>query len=101
MRAIESILLIAQSGWFWAALFAVNLLTFMTYGMDKARARSGAWRTSEANLLLLAMIGGTPAAYAACHYFRHKTAKKSFQSELFLVALVQTIIVAALLAFAI
>ena len=97
---INPILSFIGSGWFWVGLAGINLLTFLAYGLDKARARSGGWRTSEQDLLLLAMIGGTPAAYAACRYFRHKTAKKSFGDRLLAVALVQSVAAGTLLAFA-
>ncbi len=60
-------------------LLAVNLLTFVTYGIDKWKARHGRWRVPEAILLLFAAIGGSPAALLAMHLFRHKTHHKKFR----------------------
>ena len=62
-----------------AYLLAINLFTFLTYGYDKRAARKHKWRTPEATLHLLALLGGTPAAFIAQRLFRHKTAKLSFQ----------------------
>ena len=87
--------------WLWIALAAVNLITFTIYGLDKASARSGARRVPERTLLILALIGGSPAAFAACRCLRHKTAKKSFMNKLFLVALLQAVAAGTLLGFAI
>jgi uncharacterized membrane protein YsdA (DUF1294 family) len=38
-------------------LLALNLLTFIIYGIDKWKAKKSKWRISEATLLLLAVIG--------------------------------------------
>ncbi len=87
---------------YWAAILlvvvVVNGTTFMVYGMDKALARSGGQRISENNLLTLALLGGTPAAYAACHHFRHKTVKRSFRDALFSVALIQAMAIGVFVA---
>lgn len=59
--------------------FSISLLTIIMYWIDKSSARAGGWRISEATLHILSLIGGTPAAYFAQRYFRHKTKKRSFQ----------------------
>lgn len=63
-------------------LIAVNFIAFAAFGIDKALAEANRWRISEATLLLLALIGGTPGAYAGRHLFRHKTRKQPFSNEL-------------------
>ncbi|MCB2083110.1 MAG: DUF1294 domain-containing protein [Sphingomonadaceae bacterium] len=63
-------------------LIAVNFITFAMFGFDKASAERGASRTPEKELLFLALIGGTPAAYAARSLFRHKTRKEPFSTYL-------------------
>ncbi len=63
---------------FLGYLLVVNILTFVIYGLDKRSAKRGGRRVSENNLLFLAFAGGTPAAYAARAYFRHKTIKRPF-----------------------
>lgn len=61
----------------WA--FAASVFTFIAYRSDKRRAESGAWRTSESTLHLMAFLGGWPGAFLAQQAFRHKTSKPSFQ----------------------
>ena len=55
------------------ALAAVNLLSFALYGIDKLKAKRGAWRISEATLLLIAQLGGSLGALLGMELFRHKT----------------------------
>ena len=50
---------------------------------------AGGRRISEGSLLLLALLGGTPGAFAARHMFRHKTRKQPFATILWLIALIQ------------
>ena len=54
-------------------LAAVNLVTFTVYGVDKAKARRGAWRVPEKTLLLLPLLGGSLGALLGMLTFRHKT----------------------------
>ena len=70
-------------------LIAINLFTFAAFGIDKAKAEAGHRRISEANLLTWAMIGGSPAAYAARALFRHKTRKQPFSGQLHMIAVLQ------------
>lgn len=37
---------------------AINLLTFVLYGIDKVKAKHHCWRIPEAALLWLAVLGG-------------------------------------------
>ena len=60
-------------------LLAINLLTFVTYGVDKWKARHNRWRIPEATLLLLAALGGSIGALLAMRVFRHKTQHKKFR----------------------
>ncbi|GAA4642771.1 hypothetical protein GCM10023115_07450 [Pontixanthobacter gangjinensis] len=70
-------------------LAAVSFIAFAAFGIDKARAENGARRTSEADLLFFALIGGTLGAYAGRALFRHKTRKQPFSSRLHGIALFQ------------
>lgn len=54
-------------------LAAVNLVTFTVYGVDKAKARRGAWRIPEKTLFLLPLLGGSVGALLGMLVFRHKT----------------------------
>ncbi len=77
-------------------LVAVNLWTLGTFRYDKQQAVAGGRRISEANLLLLAIIGGSPGAFAGRHAFRHKTRKEPFSTALQLIAAIQVGILAGL-----
>ena len=43
-------------------LLAVNIATFLLYGLDKYKAKTGKWRISEATLLTMAAIAGSTGA---------------------------------------
>ncbi len=51
----------------------MSVVTFITYGIDKAKAKRGAWRISEKALLLLSAFGGCLGGILAMVCFRHKT----------------------------
>ena len=82
-----------------AALAAINLVTLVLFGLDKALARGGRRRVRESTLLWLALIGGTPGAYAGRRLFRHKTRKEPFSSRLFGIAVLQAIAIGAVSAW--
>ena len=54
-------------------LIVINLVTFAVYGIDKRRARRGAWRVPEKTLFLLPLLGGSIGALLGMRVFRHKT----------------------------
>ena len=68
----RSFLLVAVYG-------VASLVTYVVYSIDKNAARKGTWRTPEAQLHLLALIGGWPGAMAAQQTLRHKSKKPSFR----------------------
>lgn len=63
MKAIESLLIL------------INIITFLTFGIDKYLARKNRDRISEKTLLSLSLIGGSIGAIMAQGFFRHKTQK--------------------------
>jgi uncharacterized membrane protein YsdA (DUF1294 family) len=75
-------------------LIAITLITFLTYGYDKAAARSGQLRVPERILTGLAFIGGTAGALVGMRTFHHKTAKASFQLRFWIVVAVQVLLIA-------
>ena len=77
------------------ALIGLNLIAFLAFGIDKARAEAGAWRVQESTLLLLALLGGTLGAYAGRALFRHKTRKQPFSARLHGVAALQGLMLGA------
>jgi uncharacterized membrane protein YsdA (DUF1294 family) len=70
----------------------INLAAFAAFASDKRRAIQGARRISESTLLKLALIGGTPGAFAAQQLLRHKTRKEPFRTQLRLIAAAQVIL---------
>lgn len=59
-------------------LAAVNVAAFAAMGIDKAKAKAGAWRVPEATLFLLAVLGGSVGGILGMQLFRHKTKHKTF-----------------------
>ena len=70
-------------------LAAVNLVTFTVYGVDKAKARRGAWRVPEKTLFLLPLLGGSVGALLGMLIFRHKTKRWYFVWGIPLILLAQ------------
>lgn len=60
-------------------LAAVNLVTFVMYGIDKYKAKKAKWRIPEATLLLMAAIGGSIGARVGMQVWHHKTLHKKFK----------------------
>ena len=80
------------------ALIALNLFTMLRFWQDKQRAIAGRRRIAEADLLGLALIGGSPGALLARRMFSHKTRKQPFSTWLLLILALQACILAWLLA---
>ncbi len=59
-------------------IIAVNLVTFVTYCIDKYKSIKRKWRISEATLLTMAVIGGSIGAWTGMKVWRHKTMHKKF-----------------------
>lgn len=74
-----------------AALAIVNFAAFALFGIDKVRARNRHWRVKESTLLTLALLGGSPGAYAGRRVFRHKTRKEPFNSNLTAIVVLQVL----------
>lgn len=70
-------------------LALVNCWTVFRFWDDKRRAVAGVRRIAEADLLGLALIGGSPGALLARRLFRHKTRKEPFSTKLLLIATLQ------------
>lgn len=70
----------------------INAAAFITYGIDKKRARKKQWRIPEKTLLLLALVGGSIGAYAGMQIFRHKTKKPLFQAGVPMILLIQGVL---------
>ena len=60
-------------------LVAVNIIAFILYGTDKAKAMHHQWRIKEAVLIGIAFVGGAFGAFAGMIVFHHKTRKMKFR----------------------
>ena len=74
-------------------LIAINVVTFLTYGFDKFKAKKGKWRIPESSLLLLAIIGGSIGAWFGIKVWHHKTLHKKFKYGIPLIVIAQIAIV--------
>ena len=78
-------------------LLAINFISFVTMGVDKARARKRLWRIPESTLFVLALIGGSIGSIAGMYFFRHKTKHWYFVYGMPAILIVQILLVILLL----
>lgn len=77
-------------GYFILAYFAlITIVAFALMGIDKRKAKKGAFRISEASLFIAALLGGSIGSVAGMLVFHHKTNHWYFQAFMPLIALVQ------------
>ena len=73
-------------------LIGINFLTFLVFGIDKRKARSGKWRIPEATLIGMSLAGGSIGALLGMHLFRHKTQKRKFTLGVPAILIVQAVL---------
>lgn len=56
-----------------AILVVMNVLAFALMGIDKAKAKAGAWRIPEKTLFLVTALFGGLGGTLGMIFFRHKT----------------------------
>ena len=78
-------------------LLAVNIVTFLLYGIDKYKTKKGKWRISEATLLTMAAIGGSIGAWAGMRLWHHKTMHKKFKYGIPVIIILQVALAVYLL----
>ena len=78
-------------------LTSINVATFITYGIDKLKAKRSKWRIREASLLLLAVLGGSIGALIGMKVWHHKTMHKKFKYGVPAILIVQMAIIGYLL----
>ena len=71
---------------YWLAVNAIEVSLFV---YDKKMAEMGGWRISENTLIFWAFMGGTPGAFLASRFWRHKYRKISFMAKLRQIVMVQ------------
>ena len=70
-------------------LLAVNITTFLLYGIDKYKAKKNRWRIPEATLLTVAAIGGSIGAWAGMRVWHHKTMHKKLKYGIPIIIIMQ------------
>ncbi len=92
INILFTILMIALGLWLFQAmalpvylawLLTLSIITFLTYGFDKAQSKRKGWRVSEMTLHLLALAGGFMGGWLGMFWFRHKTKHGIFKVILF------------------
>ena len=73
-------------------LLVINVATFLTYGIDKWKAKNAKWRIREVALLLLAVLGGSVGAWLGMKVWHHKTMHKKFKYGIPAIIIVQLVI---------
>lgn len=70
-------------------LSTINLFAFSLMGIDKEKARKGAWRIPEKHLFLSVILGGSVGGILGMRFFRHKTKHWYFKYGFPLIFLLQ------------
>lgn len=76
---------LATAVWF----VIMSAVLFVMMGIDKKKAKAGAWRIPEARLFLFAFLGGAIGGCIGMRVFRHKTKHMLFKIGFPLIALMQ------------
>ena len=79
-----------------AYLLAINVATFLVYGIDKLNAKRAKWRIPAATLLLLAAAGGSIGAWLGMKVWHHKTLHMKFRYGVPIILLLQIALIAYL-----
>lgn len=61
---------------FYTYLLLINLIGFISMGIDKRKAIKHQWRISEKTLFFIAFFGGSLGTVLAMYCFHHKTKAK-------------------------
>lgn len=70
-------------------LSAINVVTFVLFGLDKYNARKGNRRIREVTLMAMAALGGSVGAWMGKRLWHHKTKHRKFRYGIPLILLLQ------------
>lgn len=73
-------------------ILIVNIIAFVTMGMDKRKAQNHKWRIKEKTLFLVAAVGGSIGSILGMKHFKHKTKHKRFIYGLPILLLIQVLL---------
>lgn len=57
----------------------INIIGFLSMGIDKYKSKHNMWRIPENTLLFIALLLGSIGSYIGMHVFRHKTLHAKFK----------------------
>lgn len=80
----------------WMLLVVMNGLSFALMGIDKLKARRGAWRIPEKTLFLVTALFGGLGGVMGMRVFHHKTRHKAFVWGFPALLIVQVVLLALL-----
>ena len=78
-------------------LLVMNLLAFALMGIDKVKAKRGAWRIPEKTLFLVTALFGGLGGTLGMTFFRHKTKHWYFKLGFPALLVIQIVLLALLL----
>ena len=78
-------------------LLVMNGLAFVLMGLDKAKAKAGAWRIPEKTLFLVTALFGGLGGTLGMTFFRHKTKHWYFKYGFPALLVVQAVLLALIL----
>ena len=78
-------------------LITINLITFITFGVDKFKSIKKTWRIKESTLINLCIIGGSIGGLLSMYLFHHKTKHYSFYIGIPLIIIIQIILLVYLI----
>ena len=73
-------------------ILVINIITFLCMGLDKWKAKRGAWRIKEGTLFTLVLLGGGVGGIAGMYVFHHKTQKPKFKIGFPTILIIEVII---------
>lgn len=73
-------------------LIIINIIGFISMGIDKYKAVHHKWRIPEKTLFIMALAGGSAGSIAGMQLFRHKTKHPSFFIGMPVILILQVII---------
>ena len=74
-------------------LVVINIVGYVLMGIDKDRAKRGAWRIPEKTLFACALLGGSLGTTLGMTHFRHKTKHWYFKYGMPLILVVQVLLI--------
>lgn len=74
-------------------ILIINLIGFFSMGLDKYKAKRGAYRISEKALFIIALIGGSIGSIIGMYKFHHKTKKNAFVFGMPMILVTQIVLV--------